>query len=400
MSSTTTATQEGAASENAGRISKTIGYYLAFITLGVTMAALGPTLPGLAAHTQTRLNEISFLFTAKGLGYLLGSLQAGRLFDRMPGHPLIVGGLLIVGAMLALTPLTPWIWLLAAIVLVLGIAEGIVDAGTNTLLVWVHHRNVGPFMNGLHFFFGVGAFVAPLIIAQMMEWSGDINWGYWVLALLVLPAALWISRLPSPAHAAADRGTTVVRINRRIVALVALFFFLYVGAEGSFGGWIYTYATTLKLSDTVTAALLTSAFWGALTAGRLLAVPLATRFSPQSILITDLAGCLVGVGLVLLRPDSILAVWAGTLATGLAMASIFPTTLAFAERRMTITASASSWFFVGSGAGGMIIPWLIGQLFVSIGPYATMFTIMACLLLMVFVLAALLAPSKHSATSA
>ena len=48
----------------------------------------------------------------------------------------------------------------------------------------------------------------------------------------------------------------------------------------------------------------------------------------------------------------------------------------------------------------MVIPWLIGQLFEAIGPYVTMFTILASLLLMVVVLAALIAPSDPSAAGA
>ncbi len=52
-----------------------------------------------------------------------------------------------------------------------------------------------------------------------------------------------------------------------------LFFFLYVGAEVGFGGWIFTYAVALDLGSETAAAYLTSAFWGALTFGRLLTIP-------------------------------------------------------------------------------------------------------------------------------
>jgi len=38
-------------------------------------------------------------------------------------------------------------------------------------------------MNALHFFFGVGAFVSPIIVAQAILMTGDITWAYWVLAL-------------------------------------------------------------------------------------------------------------------------------------------------------------------------------------------------------------------------
>jgi hypothetical protein len=42
--------------------------------------------------------------------------------------------------------------LLAGAIFALGMAEGALDVGGNTLLVWVHQEKVGPFMNGLHFF--------------------------------------------------------------------------------------------------------------------------------------------------------------------------------------------------------------------------------------------------------
>jgi fucose permease len=59
------------------------------------------------------------------------------------------------------------------------------------------------------------------------------------------------------------------------------------------------------------------------------------------------------------------------------MASVFPAMLAFAERRMTITARMTGWFIVGASAGCMSLPWLIGQLFESVGPRALMFMILA-----------------------
>jgi len=50
------------------------------------VAAPGPALPSLAEHTGTTLSQISVVFTTAAAGYLLGSLAAGRLFDRLPGH--------------------------------------------------------------------------------------------------------------------------------------------------------------------------------------------------------------------------------------------------------------------------------------------------------------------------
>ena len=192
---TSSATVESTAGVGSGKIAKTIIYYAAFVALGLASASLGPTLGGLAQHTRTRLSEISFLFTARALGYLIGSLAGGRLYDRVPGHLVMAGVLIVMAVMLALAPIMPLLWLLTIVLLVLGMGEGAVDVGGNTLLVWTHRSAVGPYMNGLHFAWGVGAFLAPIIVAQAVLTSGDITWAYWVLAMLMLPLLLLLQLL-------------------------------------------------------------------------------------------------------------------------------------------------------------------------------------------------------------
>ena len=379
------------------KISKTIGYYGTFVVFGMLMASLGPTLPGLTENTQSQLSQISYLFTARSLGYLLGSLYVGRWYDRVAGHHVLVSALLLIGGMAFLVPLIPLLWLLVVVMLFMGIGEGGIDVGPNTLLIWLYQDKVGPYMNGLHFFYGIGAFMSPLIIAWVILVSGDITWGYWILALLVIPVALWVIRLPSPERVRKDEDSQTGRVNYVLVILVAAFLFLLVGAEGGYAGWIYTFAVSqLNLSGVGAAAYLNSAFWGALTAGRLLSIPLATRVRPRTILLVDLIGCLVSMAVVFLWTDSILAVWIGTLGFGLFMASTFPTTLILAERRMPVTGQITGYFFVGVGAGAMFVPWLIGQLFESVGPQVLVYILLVDLLLAVGVYISLIFTSTRS----
>ena len=375
---------------------QTVGYYLSFIALGLVVASLGPTLPGLAGNTHSALREISLLFSARALGYLCGSVVSGRLYDRVGGHPLMAGVLAGMALMLVLAPLVSWLALLVALMFVLGTNEGALDVGANTLIVWVHGRAVGPYMNALHFFFGVGAFLSPVVVALALAWSGDIQWAYWTLALLLAPAALWLWRTPSPAAQRVQVAASG-QVNSVLVALIMLFFFLYAGAEGAFGGWIFSYATGLRLADGPTAAYLTSTFWGALTVGRLLSIPLAARFSPRVILLADLLGGVLSMLLILTGSQSLALTWLGTAAFGLSMASIFPTTLALAERRMAITGQVTGWFFVGASLGGMFWPWLIGQLFDAIGPSITMLAITVDLVLSMALFAVLDAHAQRSA---
>lgn len=359
----------------------TTGYYLGFISLGMAAASLGPTLPGLADQVGVQISQMGLLFSARSVGFLLGALLAGRLFDRLPGHRLLTLALFGVALMMALVPVASSFWVITAVFFLLGLSESGIDVGSNTLIVWVHGKAVGPYMNGLHFFFGVGSFLAPVIIAQVIPLPGGMQWAYWILALLMLPAVLYISRIPSPTMPETAREAVSGLINWPVVGLIALFFFLYSGAEIAYGGWIYTYAIATDTGTISSAAYLTSLFWASLTLGRLLGIPIAARLRARVILFIDLIGCLVSMALMLLAPDSTFVIWVGTICLGLFMASIFPTTLTLAERNTNVSGSVTSYFFVGASLGGMTIPWFIGRQFEQSGPQAVMTIIFVCLIL-------------------
>ena len=354
------------------------------------MASLGPTLPGLADHTQTRLSDISILFVTRSLGYLMAALLGGRLYDLAPGHLVMAAVLGATALLMIVAPLILVLWLLAAVLLCLGITLGMLEIGANTLLVWVHGDKVGPFINGLYLFFAVGAFLSLVVIAQAIKITSDFTWAYWVLTLLMLPVLARLLRSPSPTPQVSIKQNPVGPASYPLVALIALFFFLYVGAEVSFAGWIFTFVVSLDLAGETSAALLTAAFWGSLAFGRLLSIPIAGRLRPRYILMGDLVGSLASIILILLWSNSLTAIWLGTLGLGLSMASIPPTTVALAQRRMPITGRVTGLFFIGVAIGGMVLPWLIGQFFELLGPEVTIFVVTADLILALGVLTLLL----------
>ena len=370
-----------------GRLAKTAGYYLAFIAVGMVSAVFGPTLLGLAKQTGAGLGDMSFLFAARAVGYLCGALVGGRLYDRYPGHPIFVLFLGLLAVFMVGIPLIPMFWGLMSVLMLGGLSENLLIVGGNTLLIWVHRRQVGPFMNGLHFCFGFGCFLAPLIIAQVLAATDTITWAYWILAFLLVPVAVFFVVVPSPQSPAANGASRPGIANRLLVGVTALFFFLCTGTEVAFGGWIYTYIVTLNLADKAGAAYVTSVFWGALTLGRLLTIPLAARIRPVTLLFSCLAGCVVSLGIMLFWQASLLLLTGGVLGLGGCMAAIVPTILSFSERRMVITGAVTGWFFVGSSLGIMTLPWLIGQCFEPYGPSVMLWILLAALLAAVAVLA-------------
>jgi FHS family Na+ dependent glucose MFS transporter 1 len=347
----------------------TAAYYLSFIILGLTTAASGPSLLKLAEHTSSGLDRISLIFVFGSLGYLVGSFLGGRAYDRLPGHKLLAATMFIVAIASALIPIARSLQVLLFVMLFSGFASGILDVGCNTLLLWTYGKKSGPFLNGLHFFFGVGSLIAPLLLAQVLLRTGEIHWLYWTFSIACLPVMIWLWLLPEPKHARTDERKNTSFPVVSVILLVTLFI-LYVGLELGFGNWIYTYALTLELGTTITSAYLTSVFWGAFTLARLLGVWVSTRLRSQTILFLDIFGCAASTVLIMLWKESSLALWIGTVGLGISMASIFPTLIMLAGERMQITGTITGWFLVGSGAGSMFLPWLIGQIFVRTGPKA------------------------------
>jgi len=378
----------------------TLAYYLLFVCMGLGMAMLGPTLPSLAEQTQTPVGQLgSSLFLAGPIGVVVGVLLGGRLFDRVRGHPALGVAQLISAASILCVPLIPSVWLLMVVLAVKGAADGFINAGANTLLVWTHKDKSSPYMNGLHFFFGLGAFLAPFLVAQVVNIQGGYRWAYWALAVLGAMAGVYLLSLkhsPQPQHTERSSAEEGTRVYYPLVIAAMLFLFFYVGAEIGFSNWIYTYAFTLHLADAATAAYLNSAFWLAFTLGRLISIPLAMRLVPQRMIAIALLGCLSILGVAAILPASSTLVWIMAPVLGFCMAPIWPSGFTLAGRSLKLTARVSTIILQGDSLGGMVLPSLIGRVLDATGPQAMIYLVFTSL---IFNLAAFVAILRFRRTA-
>ena len=355
------------------KIRSTLGYYLLFISLGFGLGITGPALPSLAEQTGSSLGAIGSIFLVGASGGMLGTLIGGRILDRV-SHGHIVLGLaqLLSAVLLAATPLAGSLPVLLLIVFFSGLPGGMINAGANTLLMWTHEKKAGPYINGLHFAFGLGAFLAPTVFAQVLNFGFTYEYSYWALAGLALPISLFLLFLPgSPSQPEQHENKTEARGNliKAIPAIVTamLFLFFYVGSELTYGNWIYTYAITLNLADATQAAYLTSGFWLSFTIGRAFSIPIAARFNPKQILTTAFVGGLGTLAFAVILPPSITLLWVTTLAIGFFFAPIWATGYNLAGQSIKLTATISSIIILGDSFGGVVLPWVTGQAIERLG---------------------------------
>jgi FHS family Na+ dependent glucose MFS transporter 1 len=365
-------------------LGRTFSYYLLFICLGLGLGMAGPTLPSLASQTHTPLSEMGWLFLVGSLGYTLGTMISGPAFERLRAHWVMGLAQLFVAVLLFLVPFLPRLELLLGVLLLKGIADGLINAGSNTLLIWIHREKVGPYLNALHFFFGLGAFLAPFLVAQLTNIMNGYRWAYWGVAVFSVLAGVRLLLLsesprPTPAKSQAEEQVAPSQIHYPLVIAAALFLFFYVGAELAFGGWIYTYAVTLKLADAAGAAYLNSGFWLSFTVGRLLSIPLAVRFKPPQVIWIASLGCLAFLGLLISFPNSSAVLWLAVVALGFFMAPLWATGFNLAGQSLNLTARLSSFILLGDSFGGMVLPWLVGRVLGIIGPAALAYLVFGSL---------------------
>jgi MFS transporter, FHS family, Na+ dependent glucose transporter 1 len=346
----------------------TTAYFLCFALVGVLSATLGPSLLTLSEVTGSPLGSLGLLFTVDSFGSVCGSLLAGYLLNRFATHLQAIAGLAGITVLMAVLPLLTEPAALLPAWWALGLCKTFLIVTVNTLLIWQRRGSVGPHMNVADFFLGLGSLLMPVVIAQSLLTTGQLQWAYWAAGTMAVALIAWMWRLLPGPRMLAERDERRTGGGGRLVTTVAMLLFFYVGAEISFAGWIPSYVQDRHITDSAAeAAYFTSLFWVAITAGRLLWLPLTRRYPPERLLALSIAGCVLTLSLIWLDPRSARFVVAGTVGFGLAMAAIFPLAFILLDRRVTVTGRVSAVCLCTASIGAMFFPWLIGHFVIARG---------------------------------
>ena len=364
----------------------TASYILCFGCIGVCLGSLGPILLALSERLHEDVDTLGMLFVFRSAGYLGGSLAAGWLFDFVTRpHAILLLALTTCAVGTASIPLWRDYRAVGAALSTQGACMGVLDTGGNVLMIWLWGADrYEPYLQAMHFMFGLGAFLAPIAIEAALAATatadspaGDFGPSFFVIAVTMaaFAAPLLCTRGPQPSAeerakskgASSKRGGARWRLELALTLLSSALLALYVGAEVAAGGFIFAYAVEEHGMGATMARLLNSSFWGALTAGRLAAIPLAAKWTPTRMLTLSLGGAVIGAawlsmtgrepGVDGVRSESgAPSLWAAVALFGLSMAAIFPTAITHMERVMAVSGRTISVLVVGASLGEMLIP--------------------------------------------
>ena len=354
-------------------------YLSGFLLIGIALSLAGPSLSHLRGRVHTTDGGIAWVFVGQSAGYILGSIFAGHGLDTGHGHRRWVAAMAVATASLALIAVAPSLLLLVLAFAVLGLACGLCDVSGNTLVMWSRPEGPGRLLNALHLCFALGAMVTPILVNRSLRYLDSV-WGV-ALPMAALTAVCASLMLPhsSPVR---TRLATVERSHEggartMHVAVVCAFFFAYVAMETGFLNWIHTYVEQIEYGDAGTATGVTSMFGIGFALGRVAAIWTARHVTPGWTvgLTTGMSVCAAVLFVIFDGPGPML--WIVTLLFGLSVAPQYASMLAFAESHLALSGRNTSAIVAASGIGGLLMPFIVGQLFDRVGPQSLPPTVLA-----------------------
>ena len=370
-----------------------------FLALGIIIASLGPALPDLARATGAPLAALGGLLSLIFAGGLAAQLISGPLTDRLGSRPVLTGGLFLLGVGTLGIVLSHVTWLTFASAAILGLGHGTIGVSFSLLVARTFPQRTVSALNLLNLFFGVGAITGPAFASYLIRSVGSALPALWLGIAVVAAALPFCVRLPNQAEAT---GKAAPSSAGRLVGiptfwLLGALLLTYVGVESGVAAWTTTYLQTVAGQSQAAGALLTSGFWGAVTAGRLVVTLIGGRFSPAALLYATLTGAAAGGLLLAFSGTSTVLITAAILVLGFFFAPVYPTGIALTTATFRQgSGTATSLVAAMASIGGSVIPALQGLVQDAAGPYQGMLLVTAGTLIM-FVLSLILKQRKLSA---
>lgn len=314
--------------------------YLAFISLGLPDSLLGSAWPVMQLDFAAPLETAGLLYMTIAAGTIVSSLASGTVLKRFgTGKVTLVSCIMTAGALLgfAISPSIFWLMICA---IPFGLGAGSVDAGLNNYVA-AHYK--AHHMSWLHCFWGVGATLGPIIMAQFI--SGQNLWrqGYLTVAaiqiclvvILFVTLPLWDRVARSSKAASSEEPKELVDevdeqssepikpLQIKGVKLALVSFLFYCGIEATMGLWGSSFLVNIKGLPAAVAAQWVALFYAGITIGRFITGFITFKLSNRILIRSGQITALAGAVLLLLPLPSGFSL-AGFIIVGLGLAPIYP----------------------------------------------------------------------------
>jgi MFS transporter, FHS family, L-fucose permease len=335
---------------------------LAIFVYGMVASMLGTINPGLAARFQLDNIQTSYIALAQGIGLVIASVSVGPLLDKKGKKVgLLIGLGAVTVALLILADADGYFAMMFSMAL-MGLGGGITITAANALGSDVSETRRASVLNFLNVFVGLGGLVTPFIAGNLL--GGDAKKVAYSGAALSFVALLFQFILKSPARTVAAAAPASSKVFKEpLLYGVALTVLLYTACEFAIWNWLPKFLVAQGVPQAEALNIL-AGFALALLLGRVAITPVLIKVPPFMVT----TACSIGMAVCtwfLLRSSSTQVAGILVFCTGLAMAPVFPTSIALIGNLFKEGTATAIGFTITCGFSGLvlsspIIGWLSG----------------------------------------
>ena len=301
--------------------------------------------------------EISTITATAFWGFPLAVIIGGMVVDIIGMKKLLVMAFIFHLAGILLTIFagsfgSPY-WALFSSTLLIGIANGTVEAACNPLVTSLYTDNKTTKLNHFHLWFPGGIVIGTLIVYFLgQKITGTENLSNWqiLVGLMLIPTLLYgylFLKEKFPVTERVASGVSTASMYKALASPLFIFMILCMFCtaitELFTGQWI----GVLLNNVTSNALLILAVSTGVMVIGRTFAGPVVHRLAPQGVLL--ISAILATLGLYILGHSDGSMVFAGALIFGMGVCYFWPTMLGFVSENLPRTGAVGLNLMGGAG---------------------------------------------------
>jgi len=307
-------------------------------------------------------SELGTIAATAFWGFPLAIIVGGFVVDIIGMKKLLVSAFVFHLAGIVLTILANGFWTLFLSTLLIGIANGTVEAACNPLVASLFTSNKTTRLNHFHLWFPAGIVIGTLLVylLNVMLAPGQDAQPLWLarveIGIMLIPTLIYgylFSRLKFPVTERVAAGVSTREMYRALAS--PLFVFMIICMFGTAITELFTNQWTDVLFRTVTQnSLLILTFVASVQVlGRAFAGPVVHRLAPQGVLL--LSAIFSALGIYLLVHLHGTAIFGAAIIFGLGVAFFWPCMIGFVAENLPRTGAVGLNLMGGAGMFGVSI---------------------------------------------
>jgi MFS family permease len=313
------------------------------LSFGIRAGILGK----LGTDFNLSASELGTIAATAFWGFPLAVVIGGFIVDIIGMKRLLELAFLFHLAGIVLTIFATGYWTLFLSTLLIGIANGTVEAACNPLVASLFTDNKTTKLNHFHLWFPGGIVIGTLIVFILNKFG--VPWQIEVATMLI-PTLIYgylFFKLKFPVTERVAAGVSTAAMYKAVVSGLFLFMILCMFGtaitELFTGQWI----DVLLKNVTDNALLILTLETGVMVVGRAFAGPVVKQFSPQGVLL--MSAILASLGLYLLGHSTGNMIFVGALIFGMGVCYFWPTMLGFVSENLPKTGAVGMNLMGGAG---------------------------------------------------